>query len=113
CDERTLPGFRHLQFEARHTTGVGLRKVIKRGLAHPLGVLRGAMASESTPSASARAMAPTNLRSFRELITGTLRCSLVSRTGSASSSFWFGVRHDGGGRITSNAITPLDRKSVV
>jgi hypothetical protein len=29
------------------------------------------------------------------------RCSLASTTGSTSSNRWFGVTHDGDGRITS------------
>src|SRR2546425_10506564 len=54
------------------------------GEVHPEGVLRGEMASESRPSASAREIAPTSSRSLWELITGTFRISLASRTGSTS-----------------------------
>jgi len=56
------------------------------GQAQLPGVLRGEMASESRPSASARATVPTNFKSFCVLTTGMLRNSLANRTGSASSN---------------------------
>ena len=56
------------------------------GQAQLPGVLRGEMASESRPSASARATVPTNFKSFCVLTTGMLRSSLANRTGSASTN---------------------------
>jgi hypothetical protein len=71
------------------------------------------MASDNVPSASARATAPINLYSVRVFTTGTLRSSLESSSGSTSESRWLGVRHAGGARITSLAMTPFKPKLVL
>ena len=60
-----------------------------------------AMASENAASASARGTEPINRFSSTVLITGTFRCSLASKIGNVSSSFWSGPKQAGTGRITS------------
>src|SRR5208337_1386977 len=59
---------------------------------HRAGSLLAAMASEKIASISARTTAPTSLFSPGLLTTGTLRSSLASTAGNASSRRWPGVR---------------------
>src|SRR5882724_384313 len=68
---------------------------------HPAGLDFSAMASEKIASTSARDTEPTRRFSFGLFTTGTLRISLCSTMGSASSRRWPGVRHFGTGRIKS------------
>src|SRR5205823_12992098 len=63
--------------------------------------------SDSRPNASARAIAPTSRNSCWLFTTGTFRTWLESNVGNAAGNFWAGVRHAGGGRIMSKAITLL------
>src|ERR1700722_12033295 len=71
-------------------------------------VVLAAMTSESDASASARNSAPTRRFSSSVLTTGTLRCSLASNTGRASSNFWPGTKQGGTGRMMSTAMTALN-----
>ena len=68
------------------------------------------MASESTARPSARGIEPIRRSSSKLLTTGMLRCSLASRTGSASSNFCPGQSRAGGGRMTSAAMTALNSR---